>query len=281
MPKALILGGATGLLGKAVAAHFSNDRGWVVETLGRENGDLFDPGFLKRALDDSKPDILVNTVAWTQVDDAEDHAPEAWNVNAAFPAQLGRLLAGTEIYLIHISTDFIFDTCTKTPLTETDPVRPASVYGRTKLAGELAVLSLLPGQAAVCRTAWLFGPGRKNFVDTIVKAAATRPALTVVDDQTGSPTFTEDLACFLGALAEKRMTGIWHTVNSGSATWYELAKEAVALSGLACTVTPIPSDAWPQKAKRPAYSVLDNSKLGDFLGRKPRSWQDALRTYLA
>lgn len=280
MPKALVLGGASGLLGKALVSVLKR-AGWETESLGRLDGDLLDPGFLKERLAASAPDAVFNTVAWTQVDDAEDQPEAAMAVNRALPDSLARILSGMPgVWLGQFSTDFVFSGYHTQPFSEANTPNPVNVYGKTKRAGEEAVLQLLPERACVIRTAWLFGPGRKNFVDTILAACQKKDRLGVVDDQTGSPTYTFDLAQWSLALAEKKATGIWHAVNSGQASWCELATEAVQLLSAPCHVTPISSSEWPQKAKRPSNSSLDNSKLAAFLGKKPRCWHQALRDYL-
>lgn len=279
MAKALVLGGATGLLGQALTAELTH-RGWEVATLGRKDGNLLDPQFLQASVDATQPDVIFNTVAWTAVDDAEDHPDEAGLLNRTLPDSLARIVATGNGFLVQISTDFIFGGRNDSPRKETDKPHPASVYASTKLAGEQAVMTILPERSCIVRTAWLFGPGRKNFVDTIIAACKKRDAINVVHDQVGSPTYTRDLAQWCAILAEKRANGIWHAVNSGQASWCDLACEAVSLAGESCRVEPIKSSQWPQKATRPAFSVLDNTKLATLLGKPPRPWTQALRDYI-
>lgn len=279
MAKALVLGGATGLLGQALARALTA-RGWEVACLGRSQGNLLDPAFLRAALEREAADVVFNAVAWTAVDDAEEHADEAGQLNRALPDMLARILAAGNGFLVHFSTDFIFGAGGDTPWGEADEPQPDSVYARTKLEGERAVLAALPDRTCVLRTAWLFGPGRKNFVDAILAACRRRDAIRVVHDQVGSPTYTLDLAQWSAALAERRAAGVWHAVNSGRASWCELACEAVSLAGVSCRVEAIGSEEWPQKARRPAFSVLDNGKLASFLGKAPRPWPQALRDYI-
>ena len=280
MAKALILGGATGLLGQALV-HVLSARGWQVETLGRQDGNVLDFDFLQSRLHAAQADVVFNAVGYTAVDAAEDDAEAARELNRALPDALAHILHSLgHGHLLHYSTDFVFSGHGETPLTESDEVHPQSVYGRTKLEGEQAVLRSLPERSCVLRTAWLFGPGRKNFVDTIVAACVKRDAINVVYDQVGSPTYSMDLAQWSAALAEKQATGLWHAVNSGQASWCELACESIALAAASCRVVPIDSGQWPQKARRPAFSVLDNNKLSAFLGKKPRPWPQALRDYI-
>ena len=279
MTKALVLGGATGLLGQALTKTLGK-RDWDVVTLGRSDGNILDPSFLQANLEKIGPDVVFNAVAWTAVDDAEDHPDEAGLLNRSLPHTLARILATGTAFLVHVSTDFIFGGGEHIPHKEEEEPQPASVYARTKLEGEKAVMATLPERSCIVRTAWLFGPGRNNFVDTIIAACKKRDAIKVVHDQTGSPTYTLDLAQWCAILAEKRATGIWHAVNSGQASWCDLACEAVALAGASCRVEPITSSEWPQKAKRPAFSVLSNGKLASLLGTPPRPWTQALREYI-
>lgn len=279
MAKALILG-ATGLLGQALV-HVLTARGRTVEVLGRADGNVLDMKFLEARINAAEPDEVYNAVAWTDVDGAEDHQEEALQLNRCLPDSLARILKATgHGRLIHYSTDFVFSGQHSAPWTEKDIPRPVSAYGRTKLAGEEAVLNILPDHSCVLRTAWLFGPGRKNFVDTILEACRRRDYVSVVHDQIGSPTYSHDLAQWSVTLAEQNASGIVHATNSGQASWCELACEAISLAGGPCRIEPIASAQWPQKAKRPPYSVLDVSVLGERLGHKPRPWPQALREYL-
>ncbi len=277
--KALILGGRTGLLGQALVRTL-NAHDWTAAALGREDGDLHDVDFLKEQLERTAPDVIFNTVGWTQVDAAEDEKDAALRWNRALPDSLARLVKGTSCHLVHYSTDFVFSGAGDRPYTEADTPKPLSVYGASKLAGEQAVLQLAPENSCIVRTAWLFGPGRKNFVSTILEACRRRDTISVVHDQVGSPTYTLDLAHWSLLLAEKRATGIVHAANSGQASWCDLACESVSLAGAPCRVDPIPSSEWPQRAPRPAFSPLDTTHLTALIGLTPRPWPQALRDYL-
>lgn len=278
-PTALVLGGGTGMLGQALVRAVTS-KGWTVRTLGREDGPVTSPDFLEARLADINPRYVFNAIAYTAVDDAEEHADEAYAVNKSFPALLGRIVRGSAARLIHYGTDFVFNGKKRTPYVEIDATEPLSVYGSSKLAGEQALLAAAPDNACVVRSAWLFGPGRKNFVSTILRLAASSPRLTVVHDQVGSPTFTDDLAAMSLALAEVDATGVVHAANSGQASWCELACEAVSLANADSLVQPITSEQWPQKARRPAYSVLDTGRLTQWTGLRPRPWPQALRDYI-
>lgn len=281
-PVALVLGGATGMLGQALSCA-ARARGWNVHTLGREDGPVTDPAFLENALSRLNPDYVFNGIAYTAVDQAESEKEKAHALNRAFPALLGGMTRGSHAHLIHYSTDFVFNGKKRTPYAEEDPAEPLNIYGASKLAGEQALAALDMPNCCVVRTAWLFGPGRRNFVSVMLDLAreeGTRSAITVVHDQIGSPTYTGDLAAISMALAEKRASGIVHAVNAGQASWCELASEAIGLLKPDVRVQPIPSDQWPQKARRPAYSVLATARLTALTGISPRPWPQALRDYI-
>lgn len=277
--KTLVLGGETGLLGQALVDALTEAKA-AVTTASRKDADLTDAEALARLLDRTKPEVIFNAVAHTQVDKAEDEPKAAREFNHSLPAALARLCAERGLFLVHYSTDFVFDGKNEKPYIETDPTGPLSVYGKTKLAGEQAVLGQNGLQALVIRTAWLFGPGRMNFVRKMLQLATERDTLSVVHDQTGSPTYAPDLAKHTLDLLEADATGLFHLVNSGEASWCELAGEAVNAAGLACRVEPIPTSAYPTRATRPAHSVLDTTKFTEATGKIPRPWIRAVRDYV-
>ncbi|MFP4070436.1 MAG: dTDP-4-dehydrorhamnose reductase [Desulfovibrionales bacterium] len=276
---ALVLGGETGLLGQSLAFVLEKE-GWTVLTPPRGDVDIFDTDAVAEFLDREQVGHLFNAVAYTRVDDAEDNKEEAFRVNQLLPATLGRAVRKTGTRLVHYSTDFVFSGRKDLPYTPEDEPHPVSVYGSSKAAGEKSLLELdLPG-LIIIRTAWLFGPGRMNFVDRILELGRERDTLRVVHDQVGSPTYSRDVALHSLHLVQADGRGIFHIANSGKASWCELASEAVSCMGLACRVEAVTSDQYPTKATRPAYSVLDTAKYSELTGRTPRSWIKALRTYL-
>jgi dTDP-4-dehydrorhamnose reductase len=279
VPTALVLGGHTGLLGQALMDALSSSA-WHATALGRQDGQILDVNFLSRKIKRIAPDVIFNAIAWTQVDLAEERPSEAMSLNRSLVSNLVYSTKGTPIRLVQYSTDFVFDGAKQTPYTTEDAPKPESVYGMTKLAGEQALAILPPEQYCIMRTAWLFGPGRKNFVSTILNACHKRDSIDVVHDQTGSPTYTRDLAQWSLKLAELEAGGIFHAVNGGQASWCDLACEAVNLAEASCRVNPISSAQWQQKAKRPHFSVLDTSRLTQVTGIVPRPWPQALREYL-
>lgn len=280
--KALVLGGKTGLVGQALVEALSQS-GWEAVTAGRDDFDVCAPDAgekLERLVDGVEPACVFNTIAYTSVDAAENDPETATLLNRTLPASLGRIMKTRPCLLVHYSTDFVFDGKKTTPYTTEDRTKPLCVYGKTKLEGEEALLSFDLPNCLIIRTAWLFGPGRKNFVSTILQACKAKKAVNVVHDQVGSPTYTPDLAQYTLKLIEAQARGIYHIVNSGTASWCELAGEAVSLALSECTVTPVTSADYPQKARRPAYSVLDCEKLARLTGITPRPWPQALREYI-
>lgn len=276
---ALVLGGHTGLLGQALVRVLTK-HGVEVHTLGREDGDLQDMDFLRARIETLAPDYLFNTVGYTQVDKAEEHKAEALLWNRTLPVSLATIVKNSSTHFIHYSTDFVFAGNKGSAYVETDSTKPLSVYGSTKLEGEQALQQMALSNCCIARTSWLFGPGRKNFITTILEACRKRDTISVVHDHTGSPTYTLDLAYWSLLLAQKRCTGIFHAVNAGRASWCELACEAVALTEGPCRVDPIPASQWPQPAQRPAFSVLNTDHLTAAIGLSPRPWPQALRDYI-
>jgi dTDP-4-dehydrorhamnose reductase len=280
--KALVLGGKTGLVGQALTKALLAS-GWDVATHGRDDFDVGASDAAKRLedlIDSLEPACIFNAIAYTKVDAAEDEPNAATLLNRTLPATLGRIVKTRPCTLVHFSTDFVFDGKKNMPYTPEDPTAPLCVYGKTKLAGEDALLSLDLPHCLIILTAWLFGPDRKNFVSAILQACKEKSAITVVHDQVGSPTYTPDLALYTLKLVESGASGIFHIVNSGQASWCELASEAAGLAQAECMVNPIPSSEYPQKARRPAYSALSCDGLTRLTGIVPRPWPQALREYI-
>ena len=277
--KALVLGGRTGLLGQALVNALTT-AGWEVSTAGRPTLDPLNMDALEACIDEAAPEIIFNTVAWTQVDLAEDQEEAAFALNRALPAQLGRIVRQRDLYLVHYSTDFVFNGRKGAPYEETDEPGPLGVYGKSKLAGEQALIQYCPEHCCIVRTAWLFGPGRKNFITAILDRCAREGSVKVVHDQVGSPTYAPDLAEASLRLVGARATGIVHVANSGRASWCEFAAKAVSLAGLPCSVRAITSADYPLKAARPAYSALSSARYTELTGHHMRPWPQALRDYI-
>ena len=224
-------------------------------------------------------DYCVNCAGYTAVDQAEDEQERAFLLNADAVENLAKECTENNVKLIHVSTDYVFDGKATRPYKEDDPVAPQSVYGASKLQGELAVLEN-SNDAIIIRTAWLCSQFGKNFVKTILKLANEKSELGVVDDQIGSPTFAEDMAKAILHIikADKRHMGneIYHYSNGGVISWYIFAKEIVEMAGLPCEVKPVKTSAYPTKAKRPAYSVLDTKKIKREFNMVIPDWKTSL-----
>lgn len=272
----LVVVGANGMLGHRVV-DVGRVHGWDVVSATREAFDLTDLGSVTAYLERISPTAVVNCAAWTDVDGAEEREAEALAVNGTGAGNLAKATAALGARLVHVSTDYVFAGDADAPYPEDAPVDPQGAYGRTKLAGEREVAEHNPDHV-ICRTAWLFGEGGGNFVDTMLRLSEGRDEVTVVDDQTGSPTWTGHLAPVLVALAGSDVRGVAHTAGSGQVTWCGLAAETFRLAGVATRATPVTSDAFPRPAKRPAWSVLGTTRRD--VPSLPE-WREGLRAHLA
>jgi len=257
--------------------------------LTRAECDITDPARVRAVIrDQARPAkvqgglTVVNTAAWTDVDGAETDEAGAYAVNATGPAHLAAACAETGAALIHLSTDYVFDGTADKPYEVEDQTGPVSAYGRTKLAGEQAVLDLCPS-AYVVRTAWVYGAVGKNFVKTMARLARERDGLTVVDDQRGSPTWSADLAAGLIELTlSGAQPGVYHYTNAGDTTWFDFARSIMEQIGQdPAKVAPTTTAAFVRPAPRPAYSVLSARRWIDAGLTPPRPWRDALAAAFA
>jgi dTDP-4-dehydrorhamnose reductase len=241
--------------------------------------DITAPDSVKAALDEVRPDVVVNAAAYTAVDAAEEHEELALKINGDGPGVLADAIARRpEVRLVHVSTDYVFAGDATTPYKEDAAPAPRSAYGRTKLAGEVAVRSLLPDRGHVVRTAWLYGVNGANFVKTMLALEATKPDIAVVHDQRGQPTWSRDLATQIVALVDAAApAGIYHGTSSGETTWFGFTREIYRLIGADPErVRPTTTDRFPRPAPRPAYSVLGHEKWAQ-VGLQPiRDWREAL-----
>ena len=270
--------GAGGMLGTDMVAALTT-RGEPVTGLDRAGLDVTDARAVSDAIADGRPDVVVNCAAWTAVDDAEASEERALAVNADGAANLAAACAGRGARLVQVSTNYVFAGDGGRPYAETDVPAPRTAYGRTKLAGERAVLERLPGSAYVVRTAWLYGAHGPSFVGTMIKLEEGRPTVDVVDDQHGQPTWTVDVAAQIIALVQSAAApGIYHATSSGQTTWFGLAREIFGLLGAdPARVRPIPSSAMPRPAPRPAYSVLGHGAWAAPRVAPIGQWRPALR----
>ena len=240
---------------------------------------LCDEQAVKEHIAAFRPEIVLHCAAMTNVDGCEDVPEQAEQVNATAVKYIAQACEEIGAKLVIVSTDYVFagDKCS--PYLESDPCEPRSVYGRTKRMGEENAFKYC-SRTFVVRTAWLYGFHGKNFVKTILKKAQTSGGLQVVNDQYGCPTNAEDLAYHMLLLAVTQDYGIYHCTGNGACSWYEFAKEIVRLAALPCEVKPCASSEYPQKATRPAYSVLDHAALRATVGDAMRPWKEALEDYM-
>ena len=267
--------GATGLLGNALMREWSVD---TVTGFSSGDADIRDTKRVQQAVQETRPEWIVLAAAYTDVDGCESNPDLAFAVNRDGAVNVATAAKLVGARLIFLSSDYVFDGQKTTPYETGDARNPQSVYGRTKAEAEIQLLDLMP-DCCIVRTSWLFGTGGKCFPDTILKLAASRPALDVVNDQRGSPTYAVDLARAIIQLCRIGATEIVHATNAGDCTWFEFAKEIVRSAGFATTVRPVSSQQMARPAPRPAYSVLSPTRLLA-LGIEMPSWHDAFRRYL-
>ena len=285
--------GSGGMLGRDLVAALESEGEEVFGRTHREL-DLTDEEAVRAALHDCRPDVVVNCAAWTAVDNAEAHENEALAVNGNGAAHLAAACAAGPVgpvRLVHMSTDYVFAGDASRPYAEHDATGPRTAYGRTKLAGEQAVLRLLPRSGYVVRTAWLYGAHGPNFVSTMIRLERERPTVDVVTDQRGQPTWTADVAGQIIALVRSpgaasvpgagAAPGIYHATSSGEGTWFDLAREVFRLLGAdPARVQATTSSAYPRPAPRPGYSVLGHDGWAS-AGIEPiGDWRLALRRAL-
>lgn len=270
--------GASGMLGRELVAALRRD-GHTVAGLTRRELDITDAAAVRAAMRSHRPDAVVNCAAWTAVDDAEAHESAALLVNGSGAENVAAACADRGIRLFHISTDYVFGGDAQLPYPEYEPPAPRTAYGRTKLAGERAVLSLMPDSGYVIRTAWLYGAHGPNFVRTMIRMAQEVPDIRVVHDQRGQPTWAVDVTAQIKALARAQApAGIYHATSSGEATWFELAQEVFRLLGTdPGRVRPATSSEYVRAAPRPPYSVLGHDRWAHAGIAPIRHWQLALR----
>jgi dTDP-4-dehydrorhamnose reductase len=275
----VLVTGAGGMLAQAVVPALRRG-GHEVTGLTRAELDVTDAARVHDAVNRARPDWVCHLAAFTDVDGCESRFDHALRVNGEGAGHAAAAARAAGAAVLSISSDYVFAGDDPRPRRETDAVGPVSAYGRSKLAGEEAVRAANPRHAIV-RTAWLYGRGGRNFVDTIRERALAGAPLSVVDDQRGSPTWTEDLAWALVELMERNATGTFHATNGGDCTWHEFACEICAQVGARVEVARRSSAELDRPAKRPAYSVLDTDLLQRTLGRGLPHWRDALARYVA
>jgi dTDP-4-dehydrorhamnose reductase len=271
----LLVTGAGGMLGQDVVAA-ATARGHEVTGRTRAELDITDAAAVAAAFAAARPDAVINCAAWTDVDGAEDRESGALAVNGTGAGILARAASAGGARLVHVSTDYVFDGRADAPYVESDPVGPVSAYGRTKLAGEQAVLAA--GDHAVVRSSWLFGAGGRNFVATMLGLAdGGRDEVAVVIDQVGCPTYTGHLGGALVTVAERGASGIHHIAGDGHCSWHELAVETFSAAGVDIRVAVATSAEMARPAPRPAWSVLGTERA-EAIRLAP--WQAGVADYL-
>jgi dTDP-4-dehydrorhamnose reductase len=266
----LLVTGAAGMLGRDVAAA-AESAGHDVTGLARRDLDIRDPDAVRAAVAAARPDAVINCAAWTDVDGAEEHEADALRINGTGAGNV----ATAAPYVVHVSSDYVFEGSATLPYREADATAPAGAYGRSKLAGEVLVAAA--GEHAIVRSAWLFGIHGSNFVATMLRLGEDRDKVNVVADQFGCPTFTGHLAGALVDIAERRLSGILHVAGGGSCSWHELAQATFDEAGLDCRAAPVTTAEFPRPAPRPAWSVLGSTRP-DAPVLPP--WRDGLSAYL-
>lgn len=273
----ILVTGANGQLGtemRQAAAQYPQYR-WVFTDV--QELDICDAQAVKACLEREKVDVVVNCAAYTAVDKAEENAELCDRLNHLAPALLAQAAEEVGAALVHVSTDYVFDGTAHLPYREVDTPCPNSVYGRTKLAGEQEVMSRC-SKAMIVRTAWLYSPYGNNFVKTMIRLGRERESLGVVFDQIGTPTYAADLAAaILAAIRRGIQPGVYHFSNEGVCSWYDFTLAIHRLAGITtCHVRPLHTDEYPAKAPRPAYSVLDKSKIKQTYDLEIPHWEESL-----
>lgn len=280
----ILLTGSEGQVGRELQQALSS----VGEVMGvnRRRMDLEETNIIRQVIREIKPDIIVNAAAYTAVDRAETETEIAYAINAIAPTIMAEEAKKLGAFLLHISTDYVFDGTKNTPCTEEDIPNPLSIYGKSKLAGEERIQQI-GGFYIILRTAWVYGSfGKSNFVKTMLRLAQEREEIRVVCDQIGGPTWARDIAQVISQLLGKQelkdLTGIYHFTNSGVASWYDFAiaifekARELGFAGKVKRVIPITTAEYPTPAQRPAYSVLSTQKIASVLGNYPPYWRDSL-----
>jgi len=293
----ILITGSSGMLGVELCQELRGDYEIIGTDLATKNkkqktsfykGDITDKKNISDVIARAKPNVVIHTAAWTDVDGCELDEERAYKINSEGAQNVALACKTAGAIPIYISTDFVFDGRKKRPYKEEDRPNPISIYADSKLKGENFIKRVLK-KYFIIRTSWLYGKYGKNFVDTILSKTKNEKALKVVNDQVGSPTYTKDLAKALHVLLNKVFTlnhhlpvpyGTYHVSNSGATPWYEYAKAIVMLAKAKTIIIPISSDELSRPARRPAMSVLDNSKFIKFTGHRMRRWEDALREYV-
>lgn len=274
----ILVTGVKGQLGYDVVNELEK-RGHTAIGVDVEEMDITDAAAVEKEMKADDLDAVIHCAAYTAVDAAEDNREICMRVNADGTRNIARICKQLGLKMVYISTDYVFDGKGERPWEPDDARSPLNVYGESKYQGELAVEEYLD-KYFIVRIAWVFGVNGKNFIKTMLKLAENHKEINVVNDQTGSPTYTYDLAVLLVDMVETEKYGRYHATNEGLCTWYEFAREIFRQAGVDVTVNPVSSEEFPAKAKRPHNSRMDKSKLTENGFALLPTWQDALKRYL-
>lgn len=244
-----------------------------------EEMDITDEAAVRKVITESNVEAVIHCAAYTAVDAAEDNVDLCRKVNAGGTENIAKVCKELNLKMMYISTDYVFDGQGERPWQPDDERHPLNVYGQTKCEGEYAVEKYLD-KYFIVRIAWVFGVNGKNFIKTMLRLGKERGAVSVVNDQIGSPTYTFDLAVLLVDMIQTEKYGRYHATNEGLCSWYEFACEIFKQAGMDVTVTPVSSDQFPAKAKRPSNSRMSKDKLEENGFNRLPTWQDALSRYL-
>ncbi|MFT5259492.1 MAG: dTDP-4-dehydrorhamnose reductase [Saprospiraceae bacterium] len=276
----VLIFGKNGQVGNALTALLADED---IVSLAKGDLDLTNLAEIQRCIATHQPDWVINAAAYTAVDLAESQEEAANRLNNLAPKAIAQACRKSNCMMIHYSTDYVFDGAEDKQYLESDLTNPKSAYGRTKLAGELAVLEALP-RAIILRTAWVYAKQGANFVNTMLRLGKEKESLNIVSDQFGSPTLADDLAQATVDIMKQtnsenidEVAGVYHATGSGSTTWFAFAQKIFEVSGNSkIQLTPVPTSAYPTAASRPSYSVLSNQKLKDTFGIVLPHWETAL-----
>ncbi len=283
MAKTILITGANGQLGSEIKAIASQFLAFDFLFTDVDSLDLLNKGALCTFAADKKIDYVINCAAYTAVDKAETEIELCYSINRDAIKNLAEVFSTSRI--IHVSTDYVFDGTATRPYRETDPTNPQSVYGKSKLEGEEALLNA-DVEAIIIRTAWLYSPYGNNFVKTMIRLGSERSEVNVVCDQEGTPTYAADLArSILNMVLYSEQidfpSGVYHYSNEGKTTWYEFASKVMELAKLDCKVNPIPTNEYPTPAARPKYSVLDKTKIKETFTLPVPQWEESLENCIS
>ncbi len=279
--KRILITGANGQLGQSIAEISKNYKEIECFFVTRNELDITNEDLVSHYFDDKSFDFVINCAAYTAVDKAEDDQENAFLVNAKATEFLAKISNAKNIPFIHVSTDYVFDGTESVPRLETDQTNPIGVYGQTKLDGENLALGNNP-KTIILRTAWVYSRFGNNFVKTMLRLFNDKDSISVVADQIGSPTNAIDLAnAILEILSKDELVyGIYNYSNEGECSWFEFAQKIKEFSGSSIEINPVPTSAYPTKAKRPAYSLLDKSKIKEVYQLEIPAWEDSLKEEL-